>query len=243
MKKILFLMSLSLALNASAQTYPTQRVYYGEHTADIQPVVVDDHQANLNIKNPYGSENVTIEVQEVADGQIKMIARDQNTGKIISSTDGVKDKYVKSSSEFNGIKQDMDLKLSNTDEITGQIGYSNKNTGEEVFANILGNGAGLLNQTKKGYKMSLNMKNEDTGTVTYTKAKTKEIVCIVAYDKYKSQVYDADKKLIAEGRTEDDEPSQVYNRAAWQKCEKIMDIFDDDDDDDDVSDDLSFFGF
>lgn len=245
MKKILFLLSLSLALSANAQTYPNKEFI----TAGIQPVVVNDRQANLNIKNPYGSENVTIELQEVGDGQIKMVARDKNTGKIISSTDGVKDKHVKSSSEINGVKQDMDLKLSKNDELTGTVGYANKNTGEGMFANILGNVAGLLNQTKKGYKMSLNMKNENVGTVTYTNSKTKEIICIVNYDKYKSRIYDMNKKLIAEGITEDDNPSKIYNKVAYQKCEKVIDIFNDDTDDDDkmpdisLSDIASFFGF
>ncbi len=248
MKKILFLLTLLLAVDANAQGDPTQRVHYGEHTADIQPVVVNDHQANLNIKNPYGSENVTVEFQEIGDDQIKMVARDKNTGKIISSTDGIKDKYVKSSSEINGITQDMDLKLSNKDELTGTVGYSNKNTGESLFANMLGNGAGLLNQTKKGYKMSLNMRDEDTGTLTYTQAKTKEVICIVDYNKYTSRVYDANKKLIAEGKTEDDKPSKVYNKAAWQKCGKVVDIFNEDEDDDKepdigLSDITSFFGF
>jgi len=227
MNKYLLTAFTLLATGAIAQTYPAQRVYYDQYQADIQPTVVDDHHAVIDVNNPKGPEGFRMEVQEF-NNQVNVVARDKD-GRVIGTVDGIQGQYVDSLTDVNGVRNEMHLKQIGNDDLTGTINYSNKNTGEEIFANILGGDKGILNQKKQGYKMSLNFRGEDSVTITYTKAATNEVICIVEDNNGRARVYNAQKKIVAEGMSEDDTPSKIYDKAAYAKCEKVMEIFDDDD--------------
>ena len=229
MNKFLLLGFTLLAGGSVAQTYPAQRINYDRHQADIQPTVIDDNHAVINVTNPNGPEGFRMDV-EGRDNQVNMVARD-NAGRVVGTVDGIQGQYVNSVTDVNGVRSEAHLKQLGQDEITGTINFTNKNTGEEISANLLGGGLGLLNQQKQGYKMALNIRGEDSATVTYTKASTNEIICIVEDNNGRAKVYNAARQVVAEGMTDDDEPSKIYDRAAYTKCEKVMDIFDDDDDD------------
>ena len=229
MNKYLLMTFILLTTGAWAQAYPTQRVHYDQYQADIQPTVIDDHHAVINVNNPNGSEGFRMDVQE-HEGQVNVVTRDK-AGRVIGTVDGVENQYLNSLTDVNGVRNEMHLKQLGNEEITGTMAYSNRNTGEEISANLLGDGMGMLNQTKQGYKMALSIRGEDSATVTYTKAATNEIICIVDDNNRKARVYNAQKKVIAEGMSDDDTPSKIYDKAAYTKCERVMEIFDDDDDD------------
>ena len=229
MNKFLLLSFTLFATGAFAQTYPAQRVNYNPYQADIQPTIIDDNHAVINVQNPNGPEGFRMDV-EGDDNQVNMVARDNN-GRVVGTVDGVQGQYLNSLTDVNGVRNEMHLKQIGSDEMTGTINYTNKNTGEEISANLLGGGLGLLNQQKQGYKMAMSIRGEDSATVTYTKASTNEIICIVEDNNGRAKVYNAARQVIAEGISDDDEPSKIYDKAAYTKCEKVMDIFDDDDDD------------
>ena len=228
MNKFLLLGFTLLAGGAMAQTYPAQRINYGQYQADIQPTIIDDNHAVINVQNPNGPESFRMDV-EGTDNRVNMVARDKE-GRIIGTVDGVREEYVNSMTDVNGVRQEMHLKQIGDDDIRGTVHYSNKNTGEEISANLLGGGMGLLNQQKQGYKMALNIRGEDSVTVTYTKASTKEIICIVEDNNGRARVYNAQKKVIAEGMSDDDAPAKIYDKAGYDRCKKVIEIFDDEDD-------------
>ena len=228
MNKFLLLGFTLLASGAVAQTYPAQRVHYDQHQADIQPTIIDDSHAVIDVTNPNGSEGFRMNV-EGRGNQVNMVARD-NTGRVVGTVDGVQEHYANSVTDVNGVRTEMHLKQQGQDEITGTINYTNRNTGEELSANLLGPSMGLLNHQKQGYKMAMNIRGENSITVTYTKASTNEIICVVEDNNGKAKIYNAARQVVAEGMTDADEPSKIYDSAAYAKCEKVMDIFNDDDD-------------
>lgn len=228
MKYIFATATLLFAFSAQSQTLPAQQVRFGDVQAEVQPNVLSDDHATFDIRNLSGNDAVHVDVRKDSSNRVHLIIRDKNTGKILSDTVMVQNKYADSITESDGVRSELHLRQSGSDDITGTAEYENAHTGESLHVHVQGEQLGSLTQKKQGYTMSLGI-NGDNTLMTITQDKTKQVICSAVDDGQVSRIYDANKNLIAEGNSDDDSPTRIYDDAAYKLCEKIMNIFDTED--------------
>jgi len=230
MKYTLTTALLLITFAAQSQTIPAQQVQLGDVQAEIQPTVLSDDHATLDIRDLSGDEAVKVDIQKDSENQVHMIIRDKKTGQVLSDAIMTQNERIDSVTEANGIRSEMHLRQSGLDDVVGTAAYDNAQTGESIKMDVRGDQLGSLTQTKGEYTLSLGINGNNT-TATITEKKTKKVICSMVDDGQTSRIYGPDKQLIAEGNSDDDAPTRIYNDAAYKNCEKVMSIFDSEEND------------
>ena len=210
-----------------------------------------DNPNKIIMTNPNGNEKVSIEqVTNEVTGETEVIMRDLNTGKVISHTKGREKESVDSVSNINGNEREIHLKKTGSGEkdVSGSMKMKDSKNSADI---TIVNGEvqkGQLSMTEGGYKKDIKLGLG--GLEIYVRdAKTNALKYRGVTKKGYSYLYDANDKLIAEGKDDSEEFEKIYDKAAYAEFEKIMDADDDDEPEipvssiDSISDLKGFFGF
>ena len=203
MKKIL-LMSMSVFLGVSMGVKAQQPpVDLGLLFETLSNIKQDENDPNkIIISNPKGNEKASI----TFDGK-NMITKDENTGKVLSkvqkNADGSVDVYKNTADGY------LDMNIDADGNRTG-----------------LGSASIIEGNYKRKFKFNGNnlevlIHDKKTNTLAYR---------MITKEDY-GYLYDGNGKLIAEGANEDDEP-KVYDKAAYERYEKIIDEIDGEEEED-----------
>ena len=228
MKKLLLVcLGVTFFSVAQAQTLPSQRVYYGEHQADIDVKHLTDTEAEIEISNPQGAERVKINSQYNPDtGAIHHVATDETTGKVVSRISGQKDEYLDVVQDYpTGEKLEMHLTDLNEKELSGRIKASGMGNQIDVQM-VKGKPIGTITQVENGVETKINMMADGSMSATYSDAKTKKLLYTVTQKGDIGYVYDASGKLIASGNEKTE--VTVYDQAAYDHFTQISESDDDD---------------
>lgn len=197
MKKILLTgvcIVFGFSIAAKAEGMPFD---FGMLVETLSSIKQDENDPNkIIISNPRGNEKASISF----DGE-NMIAKDENTGKILTKTQKNADGSIDVRKDTKGGKLDMHIDADGNR--SGSASFDSNDYTKEFKVKGLGS-------------MEILVRDKKSKTLLYR---------MVAKGDY-SYLYDGNGKLIAEGAEDDDNP-KVYNKAALEKFEQIMDEDDD----------------
>lgn len=187
----------------------------------------------LNLDNPNGTAKVAVDFRENAEtGEISVVSRDANTGKVISETSGKKNEYIDSVSNIPGASHEIHLQKSKThaDAWEGTIKASTPDGGDIDVSMQGDNLAGTISESNSKYKTKITF-NNGSAQAEFIDVNTQKVLFTVKGNEDYGQVYDANNRLIAEGSTEN---PKIYDKKAYAEFERVSDYEDEEEDDFDI---------
>lgn len=226
MKKLLLVcLGITFFSAAQAQTVPSQRVYYGEHQANIDVKNLTDTNVNIQISNPKGEEQIKIDSKyNTETDTVQHVLTDKKTGKVIGHISGHKDEYLDVVQDYpTGEKLEMHLTDLNEKELSGHIKASGKSNQIDVQM-VKGQAVGTMTQVENGIETKIDMMADGTMSASYSNAQTKTLLYTVIQKGDKGYIYNGAGTLIATGNGDTD--VKVYDQKAYDDFLKILEAED-----------------